>query len=116
MYPLDKYKYVIRTMANGNKQIIALSTYGGKVVKGKATCAPDDNYDEETGKKLAAARCELKVAKKRYQRAITKRRAADIELSRQKRYLQECQCYEIDSAYALDEANENLNIIINSLQ
>ena len=115
-YPIEKYKFVKRTLKNGNIQIIALSTYGGKVVKGKATCAPDDTYDEEIGKKLAAARCEVKVAQKRYKRATIKRFAAEKEVNKQKLYLQNCQIYEMDSAYALDGAEADLKNIIKSLK
>lgn len=63
-YPLDKYRYVVV----GNK-VIAISTYACKTVKGVAKCDPVDNFDLEKGKKLAAARCNEKVAKLRLKRA-----------------------------------------------
>ena len=52
MYPIEKYKYVVKD----NKEIIAISTYAGKTVKARASCNPEDKYDEEFGKKLASAR------------------------------------------------------------
>lgn len=61
----DRYRYVI------NKEkgiVIALSTYAGKTVKGVSKLSPEDTWDEELGKKIAALRCDLKVEKKRRKR------------------------------------------------
>ena len=66
-FPLEKYRYYIA----GNK-IIAVSTYAGRTVRGVAICHPQDSFDIEAGKKLAAARCNQKVADKRYERALSK--------------------------------------------
>lgn len=60
----DKYRYIV----NGNT-VIAISTYAGKTVKGVAKCDPEDTFDLEKGKKLAAARCNEKVCRKRLRRA-----------------------------------------------
>lgn len=62
--PFDRYKYVV----HGN-EVIAISTYEGRPVRAVACCHPDDNFDEEVGKKLASLRCNVKVAKKRFARA-----------------------------------------------
>lgn len=70
-YSLDRYRYY---KDNSNK-IFAVSSYAGKTVKGIAKCDPRDEYNEESGKKLAALRCGLKVAKLREARA--KRMMAD---------------------------------------
>lgn len=59
-----KYKYIV-----AGKKVIALSTYAKKVVKGVAVCADNDEFNEESGKKLAALRCDEKVAQKRFKRA-----------------------------------------------
>ena len=67
MYPIEKYKF----FTTGNK-VIAVSTYAGKTVRGVALCHPDDEFDLEFGKKLAAARCNAKIAKKRYMRSSKK--------------------------------------------
>ena len=66
-FPLEKYKYYFA----GNK-IIATSTYSGKTVRGVAICHPDDTFDIERGKELAAARCNERIAAKRYARALGK--------------------------------------------
>lgn len=60
----DMYRYV----DTGNT-VIAISSYAGKTVKGIAKCDPKDEFNLESGKKLAAARCNAKVCKKRMQRA-----------------------------------------------
>ena len=71
-YSLDKYKYFTYYDKNGKKTVSAVSTYAGKTVKGYAKCDPRDTYDFEAGKRLAAARCNQKVAQKRARRAATK--------------------------------------------
>lgn len=64
--PHPKYKIIERTLKDGRKQIIALSSYGGKTVKGVANCSLDDEYSYDVGCKLAIARCNRKVAEKRF--------------------------------------------------
>ena len=56
----NNYTYEV----DGNR-VIAKSTFAKKEVKGVAICAPEDEFDLEYGKKLAAARCNLEVALKR---------------------------------------------------
>ncbi len=73
-YPLEKYKFI----TYGNK-VIALSTYAGKKVRAVAACDPRDTFSLESGKKLAAARCAVKVAEKRVKRAESKLREADYQ-------------------------------------
>ena len=67
------YKYYEHELKNGAKEVIAVSSYAGKKVKGKAVCSPDDEYDVEIGKKLAAYRLDVKVDEKRLKRAETER-------------------------------------------
>lgn len=61
-----EYKYKIDEK---KRTIVAMSTFAGKVIAGVARCAPTDEFDIETGKKIAAARCSVKVAEKRMKRA-----------------------------------------------
>lgn len=67
------YKYVVTP-----NKVIALSSYGGRTVRGIAKCHPGDTFNEDVGKALAAARCNEKIAAKRYARA-------------QKKYLEMCE-------------------------
>lgn len=69
-FPLEKYKYLIQAREDGVKEISASTTYAGKTVKAVAKCNPIDSFSEEYGKDLAAARCNLKVSKKRVKNAI----------------------------------------------
>ena len=59
-----KYKFVVT-----DKKVIAISTFAKQHVRGVAVCAPDDKFDEETGKKLARLRCAAKIAEKRLKEA-----------------------------------------------
>ena len=61
----NKYKFITHDLANGIKETIALSSYKGRVVKGRAKCDPRDEFNQEFGETYAALRCNLKVAQKR---------------------------------------------------
>ena len=61
-----EYKYKID---EEKRTIVAMSTFAGKTVTGVAHCAPEDEFDIDTGKKIAAARCSVKIAEKRVKRA-----------------------------------------------
>ena len=64
-YPIEKYHFY----TNDENKVVAVSTYEGKTVRGVAKCDPRDGFNLEKGKKLAAARCAAKIAKKRAARA-----------------------------------------------
>ena len=61
-----EYKYKID---EEKRTIVAMSTFAGRTVVGVARCADTDEFNIETGKKLAAARCSVKIAEKRMKRA-----------------------------------------------
>ena len=61
-----EYKYKID---EAKRTVVAMSTFAGKVITGVARCAPEDEFNIEVGKKLAAARCSVKIAEKRVKRA-----------------------------------------------
>jgi hypothetical protein len=71
---LNRYKFYVD---EANRKVIAVSSYAGKNVKGVAKCSPDDEFDIEKGKQLAAARCDMKIAEKRYKRASERLTEAD---------------------------------------
>ena len=72
MYPIEKYQFKTYEQKNEDGTtstvVIAISTYAGKIVKGVAKCMSGDKFDIETGKRLAAARCNLKVCDKKVNR------------------------------------------------
>ena len=113
-FPIDKYHYIEYTdKENGKRYIIALSTYAGKTVKGVAVCDPEDEYDFEYGKRLAAARCEEKVAQRRLRNAEVKHNAAGARVTDSVDYALKMCNYYVDSREALEEATANLEKILN---
>ena len=77
-YPIDKYHFY-----TDNKSIVvAVSTYAGHTVRGVAKCANGDTFNYETGRKVAAAICNKKIAEKRYNRACHKYEDANIEFKK----------------------------------
>jgi hypothetical protein len=87
----------------GNK-IIAVSTYAGKTVRGYAKCAPEDKDNEWYGKVLAAARCNAKIAKKRWNRAKQKVDKSYEDMLALHQELGKNQNYERDSRNAYHRA------------
>ena len=95
------YKYVVTPT-----KVIALSTYGGRTVRGVAKCHPGDTFNEEVGKALAAARCNEKVAAKRYARANQKYNEMCKEYQEYMNKVQKTCDYLRDSYEAYKEAKE----------
>jgi len=58
---VPKYRYY----TNGKNVVVAVASYMGRSFRGVAKCSEQDEFDLETGKKLAAARCAMKIAKER---------------------------------------------------
>ena len=108
-YSLDKYKFYQFKNDNGGMTIVAASTYAGKTVKGYAKCDPRDEFDIEKGKKLAAARCNLKIAEKRKMRAGNKYIEASIEADQATEYFDRMKQYFMDADDQVDEARTELN-------
>ena len=108
MFPIERYKFVERPMMNGSNQVIAISTYGGKVVKGVATCSPEDNYEFTTGMELAAARCARKIAYKRYKRAEMKRAEAKRQLIEAQAFFDKMNEYLYDAATEIAETENHI--------
>lgn len=108
-FDINRYHFYVT-----KNQVIAVSTYGGKIVRGVAKCDPRDTFDVEKGKKIAAARCNIKVAEKRLSRAsakfeesIVKREAANDYFERMIDYVYDSQ---INCEKAYSELNEALEI------
>ena len=114
-YDVNKYKYITRTKKDGVQQVIAISTYAGKTVRGVANCDPRDNFSLENGKKLAAARCNLKVAEKRKARAMRKYNEASIAMQEQLRFLDRMDRYAQDANMEVCDAKAELAALIQSM-
>ena len=97
-YPVTKYRIVVHQHPEYNTtEIIAMSTYAGETVKGKAICHINDNYSEEAGTKLAMARCAEKIAIKRANRANAKLAEAQSILQDAINHMNDMLNYYIDS-------------------
>ena len=100
-----EYKYKID---EEKRTIVAMSTFAGKTVVGVAHCAPSDEFDIETGKKIAAARCSLKIAEKRMKRAELCNAIAAEYLEFWTERKAQMEHYERDSVEAYKKAMNNL--------
>lgn len=112
-YTNDKYTYFV---ADKQKKVVAVSTYAGKIVRGVAKCDPRDEFSVEDGKKLAAARCAVKIAKKRNANANAQKKKAYNELVVKQNRLQKMNDYVDDSRRALNAANSELAAIEASMK
>ena len=110
-FPYDKYKYFV----NGNK-IIAISTYAGKTVRGVATCHPEDNFDIETGKQLAAMRCDLKVREKRWKAANRKAEEKWIAFRKAEEESDEADIFLDESYNDWEKAKNDYQVFMNKLK
>ncbi len=108
MFENYKYKYYVDNKNN----IIAVSTYAGKTVKGVAKCDPRDAFDVEKGKDLAAARCDYKVAQKRERRAAKKCAEAAAALGKAFDYFEKMNKYQMDSINRTIESRKYLESIL----
>ena len=106
-YSLDRYNYY--TTQN---KVIAVSTYVGRTVKGIAKCDPRDTFSIDSGKKIAAARCNEKVATKRAGRAYKKIVSAKNELEKNIAYYNKMVDYYNDSLASLKQASEDVENLV----
>ena len=109
----DKYKYFIhQSKEHGSAQVTAVSTYAGHTVKGYAKCDPKDEFNQEQGMNLAAARCNLKVAHLRNKRAQRKYKEAQAKLAEAQSYLTKMANYAVDSRDAVKQAESEVQDIL----
>lgn len=115
-YDVNKYKYFVAKKQDGTPyQVVAVSTYAGRTVRGVAKCDPRDNFSLENGKKLAAARCNLKVAEKRKARAMRKYNEASVAMQEQLRFLDRMDRYAQDANMEVCDAKAELAALIQSM-
>lgn len=112
-YPIDKYKIVVHQHPDYHTtEIIAMSTYAGQVVKGKAICHLNDTYDEAAGTKLAIARCAEKIARKRQARSARLLKKAHDQLKMAQKYVDDMTQYNADACAEVVEAQTDLSAIL----
>ena len=108
----NKYRYVTFTDENGVPTVVAISTYAGRTVKGKAKLDPRDEFNMEKGKEIAAARCNARVAEKRARRARLRLEEAEKQLKAASRHYEKMRSYYVDSHNALEEASKNVQEVL----
>ena len=101
MFPISKYKFFVTP---DQSKIIAVSTYAGKTVKGVAKKDPRDTFDLHFGKELAAARCAVKVAKKRKARARKRAWEAECAMIEAHKHFINMSAYEANARKEYKEA------------
>lgn len=112
-YPIEKYNIVIHQHPDYNTtEIIAFSTYAGKVVKGKAICHIDDTYDEQKGTELAVARCAERIARKRQARSVRLLKKAHDQLKMAQKYVDDMAQYNADACAEVAETQADLQKIL----
>jgi hypothetical protein len=68
MIDISKYKFY----DNGRDVVVAVSSFAGDKVRGIAKLNPNDSFNLERGKEIAAARCDEKISMKRLKRGYRK--------------------------------------------
>ena len=112
-YPVEKYNIVVHQHKDyKTTEIIAYSTYAGKVVKGNAIVHENDTYDEEKGTKLAIARCAEKIARKRQARSARLLKKAHDQLKMAQKYVDDMAQYNADACAEVCEAQNDLQKIL----
>lgn len=97
---------------NKKGDIIAISYYRGKTIKGIAKCSPEDEYNEELGRKIAEARCNEAVNRYRLKGAYANCEQLVIEAENIKRKLQKASKYLIETQKQYDISVEKINNIM----
>lgn len=110
-----KFNFDNYTYYTAKNKVIAVSTYAGKIVRGVAKCDPRDEFDLEKGKELAAARCNERVAEKRFRRARKCYDQAEAEFVAAERRLRKMSQYFEDATQALVKASTDVSDIVEKL-
>ena len=100
----DKQNFYNFYIDEKNKTVVAVCRYAGRNVRATAKCHDNDVFDIEFGKRLAQARCEVKVAKIKIRNASVKYcEAAKAADKAHQRFLAMKEYY-IDSVDQYDDA------------
>ena len=108
---MSKYKFY----SDGANKIVAVSSYAGKTVRGVAKCDPRDSFDKNKGEELAQARCNFKVATKRFNRAISEVEKAKQAVITAQKKKKKMESYLTDAHNQLAQADRDLKKIESEL-
>lgn len=98
-----------------DNEIIAISSFAGRDVKGIAKCDPRDTYSEQKGLALAEARCDNKICNKRVKRAKVKVAYLTDVIADLNKMLADAKQYQIEAQEALQVSDEKLAAILKGL-
>ena len=113
---MARYKfYDYKDKDSDSHVVVCVSSYAGKPVKGRAKCAPNDDFNLDKGKALAQARCDMVIAEKRRKRAMYKVVDAYNAYTEASFYLEDMDQYAKDSVVACREAKERLEELEKSM-
>ena len=115
MLDFSKYKFIRCKDKNDKDTIIALSTYAGKPVRGYAKCDPQDEWSEEKGQRISAARCNQKVALKRLKNAQKKFAEAQKKAEEAFAYLNAMGAYVMDASRAAEVAEAIVDEVLKDM-
>ena len=104
---MDKYRFY-----NSKNMVVAVATYAQLPVRGIAKCDPEDEFSFESGKMIAAARCNEKVAEKRFKRAQRKFKEAFDNFVVTQRYFEKMKKYLQDSEAAYEWSKNNVASVL----
>ena len=107
MFPYEKYNF----FTNNKNLVIAEQTYAGKKYRGKAVLGEGDKFDLESGKRLAAARCDAKICHKRFLASREKLEAVEEMISLLNNLKEDAGSYFEDASRELYEAAQRLSAI-----
>ncbi len=105
MFPLNKYKYYVD---EENRTVVAVQTFAKKAYRGIARCSKEDTFDVEKGKKLAALKCNQKIANARLEFANYKYDMISDILAAALATKEEVDEYMVWAAENAEEANREL--------
>lgn len=112
----NRYRIIIHQNPNNlGTEVIAVSSYAGRPVRGKAICAPDDIFNEEDGIALAKARCDLKIAEKRLKRADRKAAEAEQMVDDAAKHLSKMVTYQLDANAEVEAATLRVQSLLEKL-
>ena len=109
------YQYAHFVNSAGQTVISARSTYAGKTVKGYAKCDPRDTFDAAKGEKLAAARCNKRIARKRLLSANAKVDAARKALVEAQARLDKMLSFQADATHRASAAEDELANVLKEI-
>lgn len=108
MFPIERYKY----FTNNKNKVIAEQTFAGKKYRGVAILNNADKFDYETGKTIAAAKCDEKICRARYLYAKKKLDAIEHWLAIADEEYKKVKSYYEDSAAEMFASSVRLNEVL----